>query len=57
MNQRPPWAVFGPPQPAPTKPSQRLQKQNKNQSTWQEPFHPEFEGFDAPPFYSRQPKK
>jgi hypothetical protein len=54
-----PWFYFGEPQPVENK-KNHTAKQNPLDAEfpgWNEPFHPEFDEFDAPPFLNRQQKK
>ena len=56
--QEDPWFYFGEPQPATNKKNQATQQPITEEFPgWNEPFHPEFEEYDAPPFLNKQAKK
>ncbi|SFJ09149.1 hypothetical protein [Thermoflavimicrobium dichotomicum] len=57
-SQTPPWATFGAPVPAKQSRHERQsRKSSEQQNPWSEPYHPEFDEFDAPPFFRRHAKK
>lgn len=58
--QEEPWFQFGEPEPAPEQKLTRSTRQQRFQQEfpgWIEPFQPESDQMDAPPFLNRQPKK
>ncbi|WP_028775329.1 hypothetical protein [Shimazuella kribbensis] len=52
-----PWFHFGEPEPALEQKNRAQQQISTEFPGWQEPFHPDFDELDAPPFLNRQPKK
>lgn len=48
------WAIFGSPQPDATQNYSRQQRPRALPG-WTEPYRPEFEEFDAPPFLAHKP--
>lgn len=56
--QEDPWFYLGEPTPAENKKNTHSQQQEPyDLAEWQNPFYPEFDEFDAPPFLNRQSKK
>jgi hypothetical protein len=52
-----PWAVFGVPRPDPEKHPVFPRGKPNTLPGWPEPFHPDFTGFDSPPYLPRKMNK
>ncbi|MCH5583856.1 hypothetical protein MK805_02595 [Shimazuella sp. AN120528] len=56
--QEDPWFYLGEPTPAGDQKNTRSKQQEPSEHPeWQNPFYPEFDEIDSPPFLNRQPKK
>jgi hypothetical protein len=52
-----PWAVFGVPRPDPNKHPGFPRREPSALPGWAEPYHPDFTGFDSPPYLPRKMNK
>lgn len=56
--QEEPWFYFGEPTPADNQKNTRSKQQSPSElPEWRDPFYPEFDELDSPPFLNRQSKK
>lgn len=49
-----PWAVFGPPEPDPSRLSRYKQQKPPVLPDWSDPYHPDFNHFEAPPYMPKR---